>query len=141
VPRGWTYDNPRNLARTIHPGGEFAIVAATGDEFTGVAGVQPSTKYRKGEATVAAVNQNVQLAFDFPDYDETEDDSPLLTWFLLFYPDEHEFRAEVSLPDRIVDGRIASWAERIILPPFQREEQIALFAEDDQHVVVEVSRR
>ena len=30
VPAGWRYDNPRNLPRTIHPSGDFAIVAATG---------------------------------------------------------------------------------------------------------------
>jgi hypothetical protein len=142
IPRGWTYDNPRNLARTIHPAGDFALVAATGDEFTGVAGVQPSTKYRKGEATVAAVNLNVQLAFDFPGYaDDGGDDHPMLTWFLLFYPDEHEFRAEVSLPDRIVDGRITSWAERIILPAFPRVPEPAFSDAPSEHVVVEVSRR
>jgi hypothetical protein len=143
IPRGWTYDNPRNLARTIHPSGEFALVAATGDEYTGVPEGQPSTRYRKGEATVAAVNQNVQLTFDFPGFTESpEGDHPLLTWFLLFYPDEHEFRAEVSLPDRIVDGRITSWAERIILPPFPREAE-PLFDDNASsgHVVVEVTRR
>ena len=144
VPRGWTYDNPRNLARTIHPSGEFAIVAATGDEFTGLPGfgVQPSTKYRKGDATAAAVIRNVQLAFEFPDFTESaEPQGPGQTWILLFYADDHEFRAELSLPDRIQDGRITSWAERIILPPFPHEEQIALFAEPTEHVVVEVARR
>lgn len=148
VPRGWAYDNPRNLARTIHPSGEFALVVATGDEFTGVPDVQPSTKYRKGEATVAAVSLNVQLAFDFPGFGDAEDDDDggdhaLLTWFLLFYPDEHEFRAEVSLPDGITDGRICSWAERIILPTYRREPE-PLFRDvpgSPEHVVVEVSRR
>ncbi|HLJ98668.1 MAG TPA: hypothetical protein VKU39_02040 [Streptosporangiaceae bacterium] len=148
VARGWSYDNPRNLARTIHPSGEFALVAATGDEFTGVPDVQPSTKYRKGEATVAAVSLNVQLAFDFPELeaagvDDGDGDHPLLTWFLLFYPDEHEFRAEVSLPDGIMDGRISSWAERIIMPVYPRGPE-PLFRDvplAPEHVVVEVSRR
>lgn len=152
VPDGWGYDNPRNLARTIHPSGEFALVVATGDEFTGVPDVPPSTKYRKGEATAAAVSQNLQLAFDFPGFGDTgfgdpgDGDHPLLTWFLLFYPDEHEFRAEVSLPAGIADGRISSWAERIILPAFPREPE-PLFAGGPAvppapaRVVVEVSRR
>ena len=30
IPPGWSFDNPRNLPRTIHPSGEFAIVATTG---------------------------------------------------------------------------------------------------------------
>src|SRR5689334_16965739 len=26
IPAGWRFDNPRNLSRTIHPSGQFAIV-------------------------------------------------------------------------------------------------------------------
>ncbi|HXL95299.1 MAG TPA: hypothetical protein VN969_40755 [Streptosporangiaceae bacterium] len=143
IPLGWTYDNPRNLARTIHPDGEFAIVAATGDGLTGLADVLPGTRYRKGDATTAAVQANEQLAFDFGDFvTGTADPGAILTWVLLFHADEDEFRVELSLPDRIEDGRITRWAERIILPPFPRD-QDTLTMEDDQHdhVVVEVVRR
>ena len=148
VPDGWTYDNPRNLARTIHPSGEFAIVAATGDELTGVAGLLPTTRYRKGDATVQAVGINEQLTFDFGDgfsTDMTADAGALLTWILLFFEDEAEFRVELSLPDGIEDGRITSWAERIVLPPFPRDQAVMLPLFDvygrDEHVVVEVTRR
>ena len=143
IPLGWSYDNPRNLARTIHPGGDFAIVAATGDELTGLASGMPTTKYRKGDATVRAVETNEQLAFDFGELWSDGGVDGVLTWFLLFYADEHEFRAELSLPNRIADGLITSWAERIILPPFPRAVR-ALFGASDidaGHVVVEVSRR
>jgi hypothetical protein len=146
VPEGWTFDNPRNLARTIHPSGEFAIVAATGDELTGLASLLPTTRYRKGDATVRAVAVNEQLTFDFGDGFTpglTADAGALLTWILLFFEDEAEFRVELSLPDGIEDGRITSWAERIILPSFPRDEDtiIALFDIPDEHVVVEVTRR
>lgn len=83
VPLGWGFDNPRNLPRTIHPAGQFAIVATTGDGVT---------------------------------------------------------------PERIDDGRITRWAERIILPVFPRAEiRLAdgLASPDsagDRGVVVEVSR-
>ena len=151
VPLGWTYDNPRLLARTIHPRGEFAIVVATGDQQTGVAdGIPPTTKHRKGDATVEAVEINGQLAFDFgSSWEPGPVDDGLLTWFLLFYVDEHEFRAELSLPNEIQDGWITGWAERIILPPFPRAVE-PLFdypggadgSDDaDGSVVVEVSRR
>jgi hypothetical protein len=162
VPQGWSYDNPRNLARTINPSGEFAIVAATGDELTGLVGLLPGTRYRKGEATAQAIAANGQLAFDlgdlgqfrvFGDLGAAAEEGTLLTWVLLFYCDEHEFRVELSLPDGIEDGRITSWAERIILPSFPRDEALLtntrlltqgmLDIEDDQddHVVVEVVRR
>ena len=32
VAAQWSFDNPRNLARTIHPSGDFAVVVTTGDE-------------------------------------------------------------------------------------------------------------
>src|SRR5580698_10775873 len=131
VPHGWTYDNPRNLARTIHPSGEFAIVAATGDELTGLADVLPGTRYRKGDATIAAVEANEQLAFDFGDFvTGVPDQGAILTWVLLFHADDDEFRVELSLPDRIEDGRITRWAERIILPPFPRDQDLLSLEND-----------
>jgi hypothetical protein len=146
VPEGWTYDNPRNLARTIHPSGEFAIVAATGDELTGLEGLLPTTRYRKGDATVQAVAVNEQLTFDFGDdftADVTSAARALLTWFLLFFEDEAEIRVELSLPDGIEGGRITSWAERIIMPSFVRDQvtMLPLFDVPEERVVVEVSRR
>jgi hypothetical protein len=145
IPQGWTYDNPRNLARTIHPSGEFALVAATGDELTGLPEVVPTTRYRKGEATVRAVHANEQLAFDFGESWNSMlldvDEGALLTWFLLFYADEHEFRSEVSLPNHIQDGLITGWAERIILPPFRRAAQVMTYDSVPEQVVVEVTRR
>jgi hypothetical protein len=152
IPAGWSYDNPRNLARTIHPSGDFAIVVATGDELTGLADLLPTTKYAKGEATSRAVQVNEQLTLDFGDFDLGAGGSPardvgeLLTWIMLFHVDDDGFRLELSLPDAIVDGRITSWAERIILPGFPRDDDrlAALMPSGDDHsgeVVVEVSRR
>lgn len=153
VPAGWQYDNPSNLPRTIHPSGEFAIVATTGDELTGLVDLLPKTKYPKGYATVQAVEINGQLTLDFGDFDLGQDDGQasdtgdLLTWFMLFHVDEDGFRVELSLPDGIVDGRITSWAERIIMPVFPRDDDrlAALLTpggdDQDEGVVVEVNRR
>jgi hypothetical protein len=147
VGLGWQFDNPRNLPRTIHPGGEFAIVATMGDDLTGLADLLPTTKYAKGFATALAVAMNGQLTLDFGDFDfgPRAAGSPALlqTWFMLFHVEEDAFRVEVSLPDRIADGRITSWAERIILPPLPREDDglgaVTQAPADD--VVVPVSRR
>ncbi len=128
VPVGWRFDNPRNLPRTIHPAGEFAIVATTGDDLTGLAELLPTTKYSKGYATAAAVEMNGQLTLDFADADYAEDydriavSARLRTWFMLFHVDDDGFRVELSLPDAIADGRITSWAERIIVPSFPRDD-------------------
>jgi hypothetical protein len=153
IPAGWRFDNPRNLPRTIHPSGEFAIVATTGDELTGLADAVPATKYLKGDATVRAVETNEQLTLDFDDFDLGQDDGradssgDLLTWFLLYHANEEGFRVELSLPDAIVDGRIISWAERIILPVFPRlDDRLADSVtpgggDVGEDVVVEVTRR
>jgi hypothetical protein len=151
VPLGWGFDNPRNLPRTIHPGGQFAIVATTGDDVTGLAGLLPGPKYAKGYATARAVGVNEQLMLDFGDFgDFGPGDLPprdhLLTWLLLFHTADDRFHVELSLPERIDDGRITRWAERIILPVFPRAEiRLAdgLAPPDsagDRGVVVEVSR-
>lgn len=153
IPAGWSYDNPRNLPRTIHPSGEFAIVATTGDDLTGLLELLPATKYPKGDATVQAVAANEQLTLDFGDFDPGAAERPasgptdLLTWFMLFRADEDGFRVELSLPDAIADGRITSWAERIILPVFPcDEDRLAILMPPggdggDEEIVVEVNRR
>jgi len=151
VPLGWGFDNPRNLPRTIHPGGQFAIVAITGDDVTGLAGLLPGPKYARGYATTRAVEVNGQLTLDFGD---SGDSGPgglpprdhLLTWLLLFRITDDGFHVELSLPDRIDDGRITRWAERVILPVFPRGEirvPDGLASPDsagDRGIVVEVSR-
>jgi hypothetical protein len=153
LPAGWRYDNPRLLPRTIHPSGEFAIVATTGDELTGLVDAQPTTKYPKGFATIQAVAVNEQLTLDFgdlgpgPDDSQTVGEADLLTWFLLFHVDDDGFRVELSLPDGTFDGRITSWAERIILPVFPRDDDRLAAPmmpggdDQDSEIVVEVSRR
>jgi len=152
IPAGWRFDNPRNLPRTIHPSGEFAIVAATGDELTGLAGLLPATKYLKGDATVQAIVINEQLTLDFGDFAPGPDDIPvggsgeMLTWFMMFHTEEEAFRVELSLPNAITDGRITSWAERIILPVFPRDDDrltspVTPDRDDLDEVVVEVTRR
>jgi hypothetical protein len=126
VPLGWTYDNPRNLCRTVSPDRRMMIIATLGDEGTGLAGAMPSTRYEKGVATIDAVNRNfVQLGLPLDLDDEegpiVEADSGEATWVLLYHRSDTEIRAELSLPDSIVDGRIDTWLERIILPPVPLE--------------------
>jgi len=131
IGAGWSYDNPRNLARTIHPTGEFAIVVTTGDDCTGLPHQNPGPKHPKGYATELAVLGNGQLALDLGPLLPTVvagravNASPTRTWFLLFYADEDMFRAEVSLPERFTEGRITRWRERILLPDMPRSPSAA----------------
>ena len=126
VPAGWSFDNPRNLARTIHPSGEFAVVIATGDEQTGRPDVAAGPRHPRGYATEQAVTANTQLAFDFGSLlqvtrtGQAAGLNPLRTWLLLFAADERDFHVELSMPQAYEDGRITAWTERILLPPIPR---------------------
>jgi hypothetical protein len=120
VPLGWTYDNPRNLARTVSSDRRIAIIATLGDAATGYPELVPSTRYEKGVATAEAVNRNflqLTLPFDLGDEEPTEDDGGTTTWVLLYHVTDTEIRAELSLPDSMVDGYIDTWLERIVLAP------------------------
>ncbi len=120
LPLGWSYDNPRNLARTVSPDRQVAIIATLGDAATGVPHVRPSTRYEKGVATVEAVSRNfLQLSLPIDLGDDGPVDADLdgaATWILLYNVTDTEIRAELSLPDSMVDGYIDTWLERIILP-------------------------
>ncbi|HET8660589.1 MAG TPA: hypothetical protein VFM55_16490 [Micromonosporaceae bacterium] len=145
VPLGWSYDNPRNLARTVSPDRRVAIIATLGDAATGVPHVRPSTRYEKGVATVEAVSRNfLQLALPL-DLGEDEpvdaDADGLVTWVLLYNVTEAEIRAELSLPDSMVDGYIDTWLERIILAPVPLQPAPAVVAGSAAEPDVVVARR
>jgi hypothetical protein len=145
TPFGWTVDNDSNIARTVHPGGDFAIVVASGDARTGIPGAHPAHKNRKGPATEKSVNTNGMLPFDFSPW-ETRSGLPQ-TWVLLVHTADDEFQVEVSLPNRMEEGRVTSWVERIILPSVPREHDPAEPVRPGDNplpvddVVVEVTRR
>jgi hypothetical protein len=119
VPLGWTYDNPRNLARTVSPDGRTAIIATLGDAATGRPDATPSTKYEKGVATIEAVGRNflqLTLPIDLGDEGPVDfDDEGTTTWVLLYHVTDDEIRAELSLPDSVVDGYLDTWVERLLL--------------------------
>ncbi|HEY5882187.1 MAG TPA: hypothetical protein VIU11_24975 [Nakamurella sp.] len=127
VSQGWSYDNPNNLARTIHPSGEFAVVVATGDEGTGLPSSGAGPRHARGYATEQAIHANGQLAFEFDALlqlsvaGKAAGVGHLQTWFLLYHATPEFFRAEVSLPQEFERGRITEWTERILLPPLPRD--------------------
>jgi hypothetical protein len=119
VPRGWTYDDPRNMPRTISPARDVALVAATGDGATGRPDVAARNLYARGVETVRAIGRGDQLAFDYPGLaPPAADDTDI--WLLLYHPAGDEIRAELSRPHSISPGGyVDSWAERILLPPIR----------------------
>lgn len=135
VPHGWIASSRGRLEETLNPDTRVSIVVSTGDEVTGLNGVEdPRTKYPKGAATKDAIEKNnVQLSLWSmpglkPDISPAvggsatdvgaADSDGVMTWVLLVVRVDDEIRCELSLPYGIgIDNVVQSWAERIILKP------------------------
>ena len=119
---GWTRRDDGNLPLTMDAKGRVSIIVSTGDEYTGMPDLTPSTQSSKGPRTVSVVEVNAQQKplFDFKKHPEiVKQGEERLTWILLFHRDKasNEVRCELSCPVKMdEDGQIDAWAERIILP-------------------------
>jgi hypothetical protein len=150
IPAGWHFDNRRNLARTINPSRQFAIVVAQGNEFTGDQDNLPITKYPKGITMIEAVASNEQLELDLqallPEgvVLESEDASTermiLETWVLLSTIVDGEIHYELSRPVSMTGSHIDAWAERIIFAPLPVDPTIIIEEPADEYDVL-VERR
>jgi len=119
IPRGWSYENPRNYALTTHPSGTFTIAVAGGDANTGCEAT-PTTRAEKGAATRDAIDGNLQLqlANVDPRFPRIVMPATAQTWLLLYYVDNRlgEIRMELSQPRGMdSEGFVTSWHERIML--------------------------
>jgi hypothetical protein len=151
APYGWVRSDEGNFSITLNPDRTIAISIQTGDDGTGFADRNPSTKHPKGPATADAVGQNAaQLSFDFPELPRRirppqKTTSNCMTWLFLSSPGLNEIRCELSLPKYINDdGHVEEWAERIILNPIPLDHEPIVkghsedYAED---IIVPISRR
>ncbi len=149
----WTYKNPRNLPLTINESIGVAIVATSGDGWTGNRKGLPSTKYAKGVAVVEAVEHNEQLAL-FSDVGAEvgkalgavgATSNGLKTWIYLYRVTPEGIFSELSLPETISDdGYIDRWRERIIMPMRRFDDAVTATGsrpDDGGDVTVTVERR
>jgi hypothetical protein len=123
VPRGWTRMDQDNLPLTVNPTRTIALSVSTGDENTGIADANPSTRSTKGPRTADAVIINALQLNLFGNVplkpEELKESNGVMTWILLFHRDvtAQETRFELSRPVKMdSDGHVEVWVERIILP-------------------------
>jgi hypothetical protein len=140
----WSRCDDGNFSTIVHPSNKVAIAVASGNEDTGIVEAVPTTRCAKGPNTAAAVTVNIAQLELFPiEAPPVHDGHERVTWFLLFYADRHELRAELSLPVFIdAEGQIQAWRERIILPSEPLESE-AIIPEPDfgPEVDIDVRRR
>lgn len=120
IPKGWKKSDKANYCRVISPCGKFSISIFSGCVNTGISELEPTTRNSKGSCTEDIVKANCQQLNIFHNVIElNEPDNEYdakTTWILLYYTDNEEIRAELSLPKSIKGGFITGWSERIILP-------------------------
>jgi hypothetical protein len=117
---GFTRSDTGSYSTALRSDKRMAIAVSSGDEGTGIADANPSTRQGKGPRTIAVVSSNAIQFELFPGEIMTRppaEDMDRLTWILLFRAAASELRAELSLPVTMNDGgQISAWRERIILP-------------------------
>jgi hypothetical protein len=127
LPRGWSHDNPRNLPRTISPGGASPSSRLPGMLRPAGSAAARRPKYAKGVETARAIERNGQLAFDYFDPGIGEA-CPRGT-----------VSAESISPCEYVDA----WTEQIMLPAIELDnpEVTGKGAKGDTDTTVAVERR
>ncbi|GFE91830.1 hypothetical protein GCM10011488_67840 [Steroidobacter agaridevorans] len=123
--RDWVPVNFGNYSLTVHEELALAINVASGDEATGYAKGNPTTRSKKGPNTADAVEVNRQSdlfaeLLPPPHPEQRLKAADFTTWLLLHHIDmrKQELRAELSRPTEMDDdGRVSRWTDRIILPP------------------------
>lgn len=150
LSKGWSRSNEHNYCLVIDPTGEIAVAIATGDEGTGHAHANPTTKSSKGPRTVDVVvaNKNqLELPLDCPPIPKLllAQEEPRMTWILLVHRGEKGVRSELSLPLSIDDdGYINAWRERImlgILPNDPEMDKLKPNVNDQPDIAIEIKRR
>jgi hypothetical protein len=145
VTDGFVRSDERNFSIVVSPDRSYSIAVSTGDEATGDPSSPSSTKYAKGPLTVEAVERNGQLLlFKEMEPPEAEDSKVVgITRILLVRKSGDSILSELSVPDKVVDGFVETWAERIILPTIEldRPERRANPEDDADDLDIDITRR
>lgn len=152
VAAGWSLDDRSQLSRVVHPNRRVAVIVATGDGRTGDPDphANPTTKYARGPAAVAAISINRQIPGQLSMLTAVSDTSgadPLslnetVTYYLLYAIDGDQIRIELSRPQGLdVQGRPTAWKERIIIPSVDRGSQPAILPGVPPHAPIDVTVR
>lgn len=135
APLNWSCSDENNFPLCVHPSGNLVIAIYTGDRDTGVTGfgINPSNRAAKGTNTEQAVwaNQKQLSLFDsLPELPSAEDNNGRIMWVLLYHVAPNEIRFELSLPLKMVGGKIRSWQERLVFPAIPLD-QVNIIIGDD----------
>jgi hypothetical protein len=109
-------------------------------------GINPSNRAAKGTNTEQAIwaNQKQLSLFDSPLAlpPLAEGNNNRITWVLLYHVAPNEIRFELSLPLKMIGGKIRSWQERLVFPAIPLDQvNIEIGDDDGPEFDVHVERR
>lgn len=134
APLDWSCSDENNFPLCVHPSSNLVIAIYTGDRDTGLIGSNPSNRAAKGTNTEQAVwaNQKQLSLFDtLPELPSAEGNNGRIMWVLLYHVAPNEIRFELSLPLKMVGGKIRSWQERLVFPAIPLDQVNIVIGDDD----------
>lgn len=146
IPQGWERNDEQNFSTVVSPDKDVAIAISTGNDGTGDETKEPNTKYARGAATQAAVDENRFLFSLFAPTPEEIAKENRATWILLKRR-VHESSgdtvyAELSLPAAMTkDGFVQSWDTRIILKPIPIDPAVIMEDDSTEEIDIQVIRK
>lgn len=127
----WKRSDPQNLPYFSQSDLNLGLITSSGDEFTGVAWANPSTKNPKGSAFAKRVDENGQAALFPQQTSDGEEIDVKYLWILLYNERDGMVYLELSRPKSMAGKQIDSWLDRIIFPPFDLALGAFSFEEDE----------
>lgn len=122
-PQGWASFRRHNIEMVAPPSRQIAVLPSSGDKYTGLDGIEPKTKNKKGNKVQEIITINRNQPYLFPEFEPVDipsDPTQIQTWVLLYHVDSRlsEMRMELALPVHIdlSDLKVDSWKTRIKLP-------------------------
>jgi hypothetical protein len=127
----WKRSDPQNLPYFSQSDLNLGLITSSGDEFTGVAWGNPSTKNPKGSAFAKRVDENGQSALIPQQTSDGGEIDVKYLWILLYNERDAMVHLELSRPKSMAGKQIDSWLDRIIFPPFDLALGVFSFEEDE----------
>jgi hypothetical protein len=121
LPMGWQRDETNNVPSIINPEKGLKIAICNTDDGTGIEGLSPQNRTKKGPATDRMISEQGWL---FPPSEASkvvlfqgskQSAGSLTTYYLCVFHEGEEIRAELSCPVDVQAGYFADFNERILL--------------------------
>ena len=141
-PLGWLPSDEANQGLVVNERLSLTLNVSGGDECTGVAHLNPSTRSSHGPSMASAVRANSRWLFQ----EMAPKQIKVGSWLLLAYWDREKEHVQLELSHPVgwrEDKRPTDWSERILFPNIAHSEPVPAVGGDQKtpEIKVEIKRR